>query len=189
MAEDAKEVQAMPEGENMNSNSVIKETTNFSSGKKGISVAIPLTVNDKTRWTLHLTVDTIEFYGPIIKDAGKLTLMVTLLGFILLIAVNSIIKRSLGPIRQIANGAARLEAGDLNIHIDIQSDDELGRLSQAFNHISATISNYVEDISGLLSQMADNNMDITMRQKYIGDFIPIQVSIEKISQSLNDTLH
>ncbi|MXP75483.1 HAMP domain-containing protein [Lachnospiraceae bacterium WCA-9-b2] len=189
MAEDAKEVQAMPEGENMNSNSVIKETTNFSSGKKGISVAIPLTVNDKTRWTLHLTVDTIEFYGPIIKDAGKLTLMVTLLGFILLIAVNSIIKRSLGPIRQIANGAARLEAGDLNIHIDIQSDDELGRLSQAFNHISATMSNYVEDISGLLSQMADNNMDITMRQKYIGDFIPIQVSIEKISQSLNDTLH
>ncbi len=189
MAEDAKEVQAMPEGENMNSNSVIKETTNFSSGKKGISVAIPLTVNDKTRWTLHLTVDTIEFYGPIIKDAGKLTLMVTLLGFILLIAVNSIIKRSLGPIRQIANGAARLEAGDLNIHIDIQSDDELGRLSQAFNHISATMSNYVEDISRLLSQMADNNMDITMRQKYIGDFIPIQVSIEKISQSLNDTLH
>ncbi len=189
MAEDAKEVQAMPEGENMNSNSVIKETTNFSSGKKGISAAIPLTVNDKTRWTLHLTVDTIEFYGPIIKDAGKLTLMVTLLGFILLIAVNSIIKRSLGPIRQIANGAARLEAGDLNIHIDIQSDDELGRLSQAFNHISATMSNYVEDISGLLSQMADNNMDITMRQKYIGDFIPIQVSIEKISQSLNDTLH
>ncbi len=189
IAEDAKEVQAMPEGENMNSNSVIKETTNFSSGKKGISVAIPLTVNDKTRWTLHLTVDTIEFYGPIIKDAGKLTLMVTLLGFILLIAVNSIIKRSLGPIRQIANGAARLEAGDLNIHIDIQSDDELGRLSQAFNHISATMSNYVEDISGLLSQMADNNMDITITQNYIGDFIPIQVSIEKISQSLNDTLH
>lgn len=189
MAEDAKEVQAMPEGENMNSNSLIKKTTNFSTGRKGISVAIPLTVNGMTKWTLHLTVDENEFYGPIIKDAGKLTLMVILLGLILLIAVNSIIKRSLGPIRQITNGAARLEAGDLDIHIDIQSDDELGRLSQAFNHISATMNNYVEDISGLLSQMADNNMDITMKQKYIGDFIPIQESIEKISHSLNDTLH
>ncbi len=189
MAEDAKEIQSMAEGENMNSNSVISEATNFSTGKKGISVAIPLEVNGKTQWTLHLTVDDIEFYGPIIRDAGKLTLMVILLGFILLIAVNSIIKRSLGPIRQIANGAARLEAGNLNIHIDIQSDDELGRLSQAFNHISATMSNYVEDISGQLSQMADNDMDIRMEQKYIGDFIPIQVSIEKISQSLNETLH
>ena len=65
----------------------------------------------------------------------------------------------------------------------------MGRLSQAFNHISATVSNYVKDISEQLSQMADNNMDITITQNYIGDFIPIQVSIEKISQSLNDTLH
>ncbi len=37
--------------------------------------------------------------------------------------------------------------------------------------------------------MADNNMDITITQNYIGDFIPIQKSIEKISQSLNDALH
>ena len=103
--------------------------------------------------------------------------------------VNRIIKRSLDPIQLISDGAAKLEAGDLNIHIDIQSDDELGRLSQAFNHISSTINNYVKDISEQLSQMADNNMDITITQDYIGDFIPIQVSIEKISQSLNDTLH
>lgn len=32
-------------------------------------------------------------------------------------------------------------------------------------------------------------MDIAITQDYIGDFIPIQASIEKISQSLNDTLH
>ena len=189
MEEDAANIRSLPEGENLNSRSIIEETTNFSSGKRGISVAVPLTVYDKTNWTLHLTVDDIEFYGPIIMDAGKLTLMVILLGFILLIAVNSIIKRSLGPIRQITNGAASLEAGNLNIHIDIQSDDEPGRLSQAFNHISATMSNYVKDISVQLSQMAENNMDIAITQNYIGDFIPIQKSIEKISQSLNDTLH
>ncbi len=40
-------------------------------------------------------------------------------------------------------GAAKLEAGDLNIHIDISSNDELGRLAQAFNHISVTMNNYV----------------------------------------------
>lgn len=51
------------------------------------------------------------------------------------------------------------------------------------------MSNYVKDISEQLSKMADNHMDITITQKYIGDFIPIQVSIEKIAQSLNDTLH
>ncbi len=185
MIEDANKVRSMSEGENINSRSVLKGGKNFGTGKGGVSVAIPLTVNGKTQWTLHLTVDKSEFYGPIIEGAGKLTFLVIVLGLLLLIAVNRIIERSLAPIKLITDEAAKLEAGDLNIHIDIQSEDELGRLSQAFNHISATVSNYVKDISEQLSQMADNNMDITITQNYIGDFIPI----EKISQSLNDTLH
>lgn len=152
-------------------------------------MAIPLSVNGKTQWTLHLTVDNSEFYGPIVEGAGKLTVLVILFGVILLKAVNRVIKRILDPIKIITDEASKLEAGDLNIHIDIQSDDELGQLSQAFNHISATMNNYVEDISQQLSQMADNNMDIAITQDYIGDFIPIQVSIEEIAQSLNDTLH
>lgn len=136
-----------------------------------------------------MTVNNMEFYGPIIEGAGKLTVLVIVFGIILLKAVNCIIKRSLDPIQVITEGAAKLEAGDLNIHIDIVSDDELGHLAQAFNHISTIINNYVNDISEQLSQMASNNMDITITQDYIGDFIPIQVSIEKISASLNETLH
>lgn len=189
MVEDANKIRSMSEGEYVNSRFIIKNGKNFSTGKKGVSVAIPLTIEGKTKWTLHLTVNSSEFYGAIIEGAGKLTFMVALLGIILLTLVNRIIKRSLNPIQVITEGAAKLEAGDLKIHIDIQSDDELGRLSQAFNHISSTINNYVNDISEQLSQMADNNMDITITQNYIGDFIPIQMSIEKISQSLNDTLH
>ena len=161
MRDDANKVRSMSEGENINSRSVLKGGKNFGTGKGGVSVAIPLTVNGKTQWTLHLTVDKSEFYGPIIEGAGKLTFLVIVLGLLLLIAVNRIIERSLAPIKLITDEAAKLEAGDLNIHIDIQSEDELGRLSQAFNHISATVSNYVKDISEQLSQMADNNMGIT----------------------------
>ncbi len=189
MAENANKLYSMAEGEHINSRSIIVKGTNFSTGRNGISVSIPLTVNGKAQWTLHMTVDSLEFYGPIIEGAGKLTFMVVLLGILLLAAVNRIIKKSLEPIKLISDGAAKLEAGNLNIHIDIHSNDELGRLSQTFNHISATINNYVKDISEQLSQMADNNMDITITQNYIGDFIPIQVSIEKISKSLNETLH
>ncbi len=189
MVKNADKIHAMPEGEHENSRYIIQRGKNYSTGKRGISVSIPLTVNGKTQWTLHLSVNNSEFNGPIIEGAGKLTFIVILLGTILLVSVNRIIKNSLAPIQIITDEAARLEAGDLNIHIDIQSDDELGRLSQAFNHISETISNYVKDISDQLSQMAENNMDITITQNYIGDFIPIQISIEKISQSLNDTLH
>ncbi len=187
MEQDAQALNAL--SEDTRSRAVIRGRKNYGTGRSGICVTVPLSVNDKTQWTLHMTVNSMEFYGPIIEGAGKLTFMVIVLGFLLLKTVNRIIKQSLDPIQVITEGAAKLEAGDLNIHIDIQSDDELGRLAQAFNHISAIINNYVNDISEQLSQMANNNMDITIAQNYIGDFIPIQVSIEKISQSLNETLH
>lgn len=189
LEQDVETLHALPEEMRGSSRAVIRNRENFGTGKSGICVTIPLTVDDKTQWTLHMTVNNMEFYGPIIEGAGKLTVLVIVFGIILLKAVNCIIKRSLDPIQVITEGAAKLEAGDLNIHIDITSDDELGHLAQAFNHISTIINNYVNDISEQLSQMASNNMDITITQDYIGDFIPIQVSIEKISASLNETLH
>ena len=189
MAENAGEIHSMMEGERVNSRYVYKSGKNFGTGKRGVSVAVPLSVCGKTQWTIHLTVNSSEFYWAIIESTGKLTFLVVLFGFILLIAVNRMINRFLAPIKLITDGATKLEAGDLDINIDIPSNDELGHLSRAFNHISDIIGSYVRDISEQLSQMADNNMDIAITQDYIGDFIPIQVSIEKISESLNDTLH
>ncbi len=189
LADYAQKIRSMPDGTYENSRSLIKSGRNFGTGKRGMTVTIPLTVSGKTDWTLHMAVNSSEFYWAIFESTGKLTFLVVLLGFLLLYTTNRMIQKFLAPIQVITDEAARLEAGDLDIHVDIQSEDELGKLSQAFNHISTTMSSYVEDISGQLSQMADNHMDLTMTQSYIGDFIPIQESIEKISQSLNDTLH
>ena len=116
-------------------------------------------------------------------------LAVTVFGIVLLYIIYRIIKKSLYPITYITAGASELEKGNLKINIDVNTDDELGRLASGINHISETMDNYVHDISHQLSEMAENNMDIEIRQKYIGDFIPIQTSIEKIAASLNETLH
>lgn len=185
----AQTIASMAEGEQENSRFLINKGKNYGTGKNGMSVSIPLTVSGKTEWTLHMAIDSSEFYWAILESTGKLTFIVVLLGFILLHTMNRMIRRFLEPVQMITDEASRLEAGDLNIHIDIQSKDELGRLAQAFNHISTTMSSYVEDISSQLSKMAENHMDIEITQNYIGDFIPIQASIEKISQSLNETLH
>ena len=185
----AQNVSAMAEGDKENSRFLINKGKNYGTGKNGMSVSIPLTISGKTKWTLHMAINSSEFYWAILESTGKLTFIVVLLGIVLLHTMNRMIKRFLEPVQVITDEASRLEAGDLNIHIDIQSKDELGRLAQAFNHISTTMSSYVEDISSQLSKMAENHMDIEITQNYIGDFIPIQASIEKISQSLNETLH
>lgn len=177
------------DGEYANSLSVIdKHITNYASMKKGISVTVPLKLTSGNYWTLYLAIDQNEYYSSLLMDIVNLMVVVILFGILLLTIIYFIIKRSLAPIKEIMQGASKLEEGNLQINVDVDTNDELGRLAKAINHISVTMHNYVNDISQQLSQMADNNMDIEITQKYIGDFVPIQTSIEKIAASLNGTL-
>ncbi len=192
LIQDVDELKSMPEGIYLNSNYVINtDITNFATMKKGVSVTVPLKMNsgNGNEWTLYIAIDQAEFNIAIIKDTIKLMLAVTLFGIVLLYIIYRIIKKSLYPITYITAGASQLEKGNLKINIDVNTNDELGRLASGINHISETMDNYVHDISQQLSEMAENNMDIEIKQKYIGDFIPIQTSIEKIANSLNETLH
>lgn len=186
---DTEKLKTMQEGEFINSNSVINDKAkNFSTGKGGIAITVPLKLDSGNFWTFYLAIDKGEFILNIVLDVLKLMLVVIVIGAILLYIIYQTIEKSLAPVQNILSGAAQLEKGNLKINIEVDTDDELGHLAQAINHISMTVDNYVNDISQQLSEMADNNMDIAIRQKYIGDFLPIQTSIEKIVASLNGTL-
>ena len=186
---DTEKLKTMQEGEFINSNSVINDkANNFSTGKGGIAITVPLKLDSGNYWTFYLAIDKGEFILNIVLDVLKLMLVVIVIGAILLYIIYQTIEKSLAPVQNILSGAAQLEKGNLKINIEVDTDDELGHLAQAINHISMTVDNYVNDISQQLSEMADNNMDIAIRQKYIGDFLPIQTSIEKIVASLNGTL-
>lgn len=186
----ANKIKAIPDGTYINSTYVIDtKNINFITMKRGISVNIPLKLNAGNYWTLYLAVNQNEFYTTIIINTLKLAFIGILFGILLIYVIYYIIKKYLAPIKTIMDGTTKLEQGDLKIHINLNFDDEIGSLAQALDNTSATLNNYVDDISKQLSEMAANNMDIKITQKYIGDFIPIQTSIEKISHSLNDTFH
>ena len=186
---DVQKLKSMQDDNNVNTLSVINDDViNYATKEKGVSVVVPLKLSSGNYWTLYLAVDDSEYTAPIKRDSMKLIWVVAVVGVTLLAIIYFIIKKSLSPVKDILWGAAQLEAGSLKINLPVKSNDELGRLASAINNISITMDNYLNDISQQLSKMAGNNMNITIDQKYIGDFIPIQTSIEKIAQSLNNTL-
>ena len=169
---------SMKEGPNVNSVSFMNsKTINYATGRKGISVMVPMKLTSGNNWTLCVSIDKKEFDSALIRDVAKLMFVVILFGIVLLCTIYQIIKKYLSPVQKILEGASKLEKGNLKINIDVDTNDELGRMAKALNHISATMDNYVNDISHQLSQMAANDMNVEIRQKYIGDFIPIQASI------------
>ena len=165
------------------------ELDNFVTGKQGYSVVVPVDLESGNLWSLYFSIDQNEFYAQIVKDTALLSIAVCILGILLLSVMYYSIKKPLKPISNIMAGAEKLESGNLQIHVQVDSDDELGRLAESFNATSTILNNYINDISKQLSEMADNNMAIRITEEYIGDFSPIKASIEKIAHSLNRTLY
>ena len=74
--------------------------------------------------------DSMEFNAAIIRDTIKLIVALIIFGIVLLYIIYRIIKNSLRPITYITAGAAELEKGNLKINIDVDTNDELGRLAK-----------------------------------------------------------
>lgn len=146
-------------------------------------------IPESNGWSIGVTAERKEFLSKYRMSIGFTMLIV--LTFIVLGSFVAI-RLSIGiskPIRLWTNRIVQLSEGDLETDIPIiDSKDEISVLSNAASNFIVTLKDIVKDLTYVLSQMSDGNFDISSTRKYRGDFIPIQISVEKIVKSLNYTL-
>ncbi|MDE6726579.1 MAG: cache domain-containing protein [Oscillospiraceae bacterium] len=108
------------------------------------------------------------------------------LGVIGVIAVRLIVK----PIQIAEKLANDMNLGLLSTTIDITnlSNDELGDFVRKLKSTGSTLSGYINDIGGVLSQMATGDFTAKPGVVYIGDFIEIDKSFKQISSSLAEII-
>ncbi len=96
----------------------------------------------------------------------------------------------LEPVYELQRAAQQLKNGELDIHIDYTSEDELGDLAQNFREACGQMKLIIEDMGLRLSKMAAGNFNINsnVESSYVGDFKLLNDSIDTMSSSLNDTL-
>ncbi|WP_273225444.1 methyl-accepting chemotaxis protein [Geosporobacter ferrireducens] len=127
------------------------------------------------------------------QAAGRNTyIRIVVLAFISLIAIilfSVYIVRSITkPLKEIELATGQLAAGDLNVVITYQSQDELGSLADSVRALIDSFNQYIHNISEVLGKMAEGDMTAAITMEYQKDFIPIKVSMEHILSSLNSTL-
>ncbi len=64
------------------------------------------------------------------------------------------------PIQRLANGTARIAAGDLDVYIEPMADDELGQLVRSFNQMT-------QDLRVSTNELVRVNLDLDNRRRYI----------------------
>jgi signal transduction histidine kinase len=96
--------------------------------------------------------------GSLLANAGA-----TVLVFVLVAALASfyLARRFSAPLERLVGGTERIRAGDLSHRIPVGSEDEIGRLSHAFNAMvqdleerSERLSAYQQELRSLASQLA-----------------------------------
>lgn len=89
------------------------------------------------------------------------------------------------PIKEMVGISKELAKGNLDIKVEVKSQDEFGELAVSFSEMINIIKNYIKDLAKVLGNIEKGNLDVVTNQNYQGNFIEMKNSIDNIIDSLN----
>lgn len=132
------------------------------------------------------------------RDMTSLTrqtiLLMVLFIILILIAVVTMVtlflNKSLKPIGQLVEAAENIHDGNLNIELNINSDDEIGALAKSFDGMSRNLKLIIGDIEKILTAISHGNFNVKSEclDSYAGDFKPIMLSMRQLRDNMNGIL-
>ena len=121
-----------------------------------------------------------------------LSLGIIIFIMVVLVSVSVLLIKILGDvllegINHIKYIAKNLSSGNLKITSTYESKDEMGEMSKDLTLSIEMLVSYINDITTTLQKLGNGNLNINLNSSinYIGDFTPIQRSIQNIVESLN----
>ncbi|WP_085833767.1 methyl-accepting chemotaxis protein [Clostridium merdae] len=94
------------------------------------------------------------------------------------------------PISLVCNRLELLAKGDLQSDtVEVKTQDEVGILAQSLKVTILSLRSYITEISSVLHELSNGNLQVQSDLEYNGDFIPIKNSLENITQSLHESMN
>jgi methyl-accepting chemotaxis protein len=173
---------------------LIKKMT---SGNKGLDTVVHngakqvvsyMSIPGTDGWSIAVTAKTSEMLSSFYVSIG-ITVLLSLL-FVLLSIFMAF--RIAGPIvNPVISLVKRIEAlalGDLHSEVpQVDSEDEVGKLSRSFTMTVNKLNDYIQEISYILNSLERGNCNVETVQDYSGDFTQIREALNKIIFNLNTT--
>jgi methyl-accepting chemotaxis protein len=157
-------------------------------GKDQIVAFAPI---EGSPWIMAVGIETSE----ILSELNSLTLLLIILCLVAVIVGLIIIyffsDRIAKPIKKITEAAQQISKGNFDIHLSVKSNDEIGKLAQAFDSTINQLVNYqeyIDEISDALLNISKGNLMIELQKKYVGQFEKLKNNMEALVENLNSTL-
>ncbi len=170
--------------------------------KEMINTMVPITSNLTTKGyiSMHMGTETIvERREAILGPVYIIFLILFASSLLILLLLSVYVYR---PLRKITIGAAEYASGNLDYHIPVDSDDEMGYLADTLNYMSDELnkmSDYqrkfvanvshdfrspLTSIKGFVEAIIDGTIPGEMQEKYLKIVVGETERLEKLTQSL-----
>lgn len=136
-----------------------------------------------------------EHYDSSVRTQNILSVIsfsIAILAFVVaILIVLNLSKNIIFPLKQIGDAINEMVKGNLSVAIDYPYQDEFGIMAQNVHRMTGEVKSIIFDIEKLLSAMAEGDFTIRsdIRDKYVGDYHKILVSMKKLKDSFNVTLN
>lgn len=139
-----------------------------------------------TGWKIVSGLPENEFYKDI-KQLTGLIFIIYLFSFIVLAAtmyvVVGIVTR---PIKKVTEVTNKMANGELDVDIDINSNDEIGELSKSIGKLADRLKKYIDYIDesvSVLDKFADGNIAVNLKNDYSGEFAKLKEALIHVAES------
>lgn len=142
-------------------------------------------------WKVLLSIPEKEFLSSVNSTVHTVVIFFALVAVILL-GVMLFISRSItAPLKRLNSITDQMAKGNLDVEIDIHSQDEVGRLAESMRALTQRLHSYVDyisEISDALHEFGNGNLTLHLKQAYNGEFERIKEAMLNASETFKHTI-
>jgi len=170
-------------------NSKAEEVVDYTFGGEKFHGTVSAVGN--TGWSVLTGLSDSEYYGAVKGIASQFGTTIVIEIIFAIAAVTVIAIGIVKPLKHLSKAANRIAEGELDVDVVVKSMDEVGHVSEAIRQTVLRLKDYIvyiNEISDVLNEIADGNMDFELKYQYEGEFSKIRDALMNISTTLTVTL-
>ena len=132
-----------------------------------------------------------EYYAMLAAMVVTLFILFTIGILLIALTIRKSAANLTKPILQLNHTAQQLADGNLDVNLQIASQDEIGELGESFQKTVYRLKEYIvyiNETADVLSQISDGKLSVNLKHDYVGEFQKIKTALLNISDSMNQVM-
>jgi methyl-accepting chemotaxis protein len=142
---------------------------------------------ESTGWSVAMTMDEADVYGEVNALRNTVMVIYLLTAIIIVGSIYYIARKSLKDVPKLVNGLKTVADGNLNVSVDIKSDDEIGEISDSFNKMLVNLKSLVTTSKSISNNLLSSSTNLAaLSEEVNASSEEVGRSVEEISTGLVD---